>query len=138
MGDKMIGKKVAAEQAIEDFLRDNLTIGIGSGSTIVFLVEKLAELVKKLNYAVKCVPSSFQSKQLIIQYGLPLADIEQHPLLDICFDGADEIDLAGNMIKGGGGCHTREKLLILSARKCVIVVDESKKSNILGEKVDVC
>ena len=74
-----LGKKAAATEAVEKFISHNQNVGIGSGSTIVFAVQKLAERVKTENLFVRCVPTSFQAKQLILEYGLNLSDIEQTP-----------------------------------------------------------
>lgn len=131
----MLSKKIAAERAVLCNLQNNMVVGIGSGSTMVFVVEKIKEIVLNNKWTIKCVPSSFQAKELINTSGLDLYDITQFDKLDLCFDGADEFDKRGNLIKGGGGAHFREKLVCSLSKKVVIVVDESKKSNYLGEKV---
>lgn len=97
-------KKIAAEKAIDEHVSDNIKIGIGSGSTIVYAVSRLAERVKAENLNVVCVPTSFQAKQLIQDNGLTLGDLETTPQLDVAIDGADECDSQLNCIKGGGGC----------------------------------
>jgi DeoR/GlpR family transcriptional regulator of sugar metabolism len=79
MSDLAAGKKAAAVKAVNDWVKDKQKIGIGSGSTIVFAVERLAERVKAENLNVVCVPTSFQARQLIIQHGLQLSDLENHP-----------------------------------------------------------
>ena len=82
-----------------------------------------------------CVPTSFQSKQLIISEGLTLGDLERHPHIDIAIDGADEIDVKSlDCIKGGGGCQTLEKLVAYNANMLLIVADHTKESRILGSK----
>jgi len=73
------GKNAAAIEAVNKFVMDNQKIGIGSGSTIVFAVKRLAERVAAENLQVRCVPTSFQAKQLILENSLPLSDIEQTP-----------------------------------------------------------
>lgn len=77
-------------------------VGIGSGSTIVYAVERLAEKVKTENLKVTCIPTSFQARQLIIDNDLVLSDLDRHPVLDIVIDGADEFDSDLTLIKGGG------------------------------------
>lgn len=97
-------KKSAAEKAINEHVNDKLIVGIGSGSTIVYAVNRLAERVKSENLNVVCVPTSFQAKQLILNNGLKLGELSTYPELDVAIDGADECDLNLNCIKGGGGC----------------------------------
>lgn len=97
-------KKIAAEKAINEHVKDKLIVGIGSGSTIVYAVNRLAERVKSENINVVCIPTSFQAKQLILNNGLKLGELETYPELDVAIDGADECDVNLNCIKGGGGC----------------------------------
>lgn len=97
-------KKVAAERAVNEHIKDNQVIGVGSGSTIVYAVHQLAERVKKESLNVICIPTSFQAKQLILENNLVLGELENNPKLDVAIDGADECDTALNCIKGGGGC----------------------------------
>jgi len=128
------GKNAAAIEAVNKFVTTNQNIGIGSGSTIVFAVKRLAERVAAENLKVKCVPTSFQAKQLITENNLFLSDLEQSPKLDIAIDGADEVDVNGNCIKGGGGCLTQEKIVASCAKTFVIIADSTKNSLKLGEK----
>jgi ribose 5-phosphate isomerase A len=97
-------KKIAAERAIDNHVSDNLIVGIGSGSTIVYGIKRLAQRVKDENLNVTCIPTSFQAKQLILDYGLTLGELDRNPVLDVAIDGADECDVELNCIKGGGGC----------------------------------
>lgn len=107
-------KKIAAEKAINEHVKDKLVIGIGSGSTIVYAVNRLAERVKSEGLNVVCIPTSFQAKQMIINNGLKLGELETYPQLDVALDGADECDVNLNCIKGGGGCllQVRKELFI--------------------------
>ena len=82
---------------------------------------------------IVCVPTSFQSKQLIVENDLTLSDLERHPVLDVAIDGADEVDDQLNLIKGGGGCLTQEKIVASCAGKFYVVADFRKDSNRLGE-----
>ncbi|KAL3265824.1 hypothetical protein HHI36_010020 [Cryptolaemus montrouzieri] len=127
-------KKVASIKAVDAFLKSNSVIGIGSGSTIVYAVERIAELVKNHHWKIQCVPTSFQAKQLIHKYDLPLTDLEANPELDLCIDGADEVDDNLNLIKGGGGCLLQEKIVASCAKTLVIVADYTKNSTYLGEQ----
>jgi ribose 5-phosphate isomerase A len=97
-------KRIAAEKAVNEHVKNGLIVGIGSGSTIVYAVNRLAERVKIENLNVVCIPTSFQAKQLIVQNNLKLGELETYPELDVAIDGADECDKELNCIKGGGGC----------------------------------
>lgn len=97
-------KRIAAEKAVNEHVKDKLVIGIGSGSTIVYAVNRLVERVKAENLDIVCIPTSFQAKQLILNNGLKLGELETYPILDVAIDGADECDADLNCIKGGGGC----------------------------------
>ncbi|XP_034990568.2 ribose-5-phosphate isomerase isoform X1 [Zootoca vivipara] len=113
---------------------NNQVLGIGSGSTIVHAVQKLAERVKQENLNIVCIPSSFQARQLILQNGLTLSDLDRHPELNVAIDGADEVDLDLNLIKGGGGCLTQEKIVAGYAKSFIVIADYRKKSERLGEQ----
>ncbi|MFX1574369.1 MAG: ribose 5-phosphate isomerase A [Promethearchaeota archaeon] len=128
------GKRLAAERAVEENVKKNMIIGIGSGSTIVYAVQHIARINQKSSLNLKCIPSSFQSYQLIIENNLDLASLEQFPEIDLDIDGADEIDKDLNLIKGGGGCLVQEKILASNSKKLVIIADFRKKSEILGTK----
>lgn len=97
-------KKLAAYKAIDECVTNNMILGIGSGSTIVYAVERLKERIIKEKLVITCVPTSFQARQLIIQNGLHLGELEINPSLDCAIDGADEVDANMVLIKGGGGC----------------------------------
>lgn len=99
-----IAKKIAAERAIDNHVHDNLVVGIGSGSTIVYGVNRLAERVRNENLNIICIPTSFQAKHLILDNGLKLGELDKNPVIDVAIDGADECDVELNCIKGGGGC----------------------------------
>ncbi|XP_022086578.1 ribose-5-phosphate isomerase-like [Acanthaster planci] len=129
-------KKAAAYAAVNDHVMDNYRLGIGSGSTIVYAVERLAQRVREEQLSVQCVPTSFQARQLIINNGLVLSDLEKTPQLDVAIDGADEVDSGLNLIKGGGGCLTQEKIVAANAKCFVVIADYRKKSSHLGEHWD--
>ncbi|KAJ3324460.1 hypothetical protein HDV06_006871 [Boothiomyces sp. JEL0866] len=131
-----LAKQKASFQAIDQQINASTKIiGIGSGSTVVYAVQRLAERVKQESLDIKaCIPSSFQSQQLIVQHGLPLATLNQYPKIDVTFDGADEVDDALNSIKGGGACQLQEKLLIANSSKWFIVADYRKDSSVLGQQ----
>lgn len=114
------GKKLAAYQAVDEYITaDHKVVGIGSGSTVVYVVERILQKpeLKHIIY----VPTSFQSKLLILEGGLTLGSVEQYPEIDVTIDGADEVDEDLNAIKGGGACQFQEKLVAEAAKKFVIV-----------------
>ncbi|CAK9437866.1 uncharacterized protein LODBEIA_P22440 [Lodderomyces beijingensis] len=125
-------KKLAAYRAVDENLPPNAkVVGIGSGSTVVYVAERIGQLPNKDDFI--CISTGFQSKQLIIANGLRLGQIEQHPDIDIAFDGADEVDPQLNLIKGGGACLFQEKLVASASKKLIIVADFRKQSKHLGE-----
>lgn len=126
-------KRLAAHKAVDDhFPKDARVIGIGSGSTVIYAVERILEL--KDIQDVVFVPTGFQSKELINGGGLRLGEIDGFPEIDVAFDGADEVDSNLQCIKGGGACLFQEKLVASCAAKFVIVADYRKNSKLLGEK----
>ena len=128
-----LGKKNAAFRAVEENVKKNMILGIGSGSTVVYAVKRIAEINQNNNLNLKCIPTSFQSHQLIVENGLSLVSLDQYPEIDLDIDGADEIDKALNLIKGGGGCLVQEKIIASASKKLVIIADYTKKSEFLGE-----
>ncbi|XP_045406008.1 ribose-5-phosphate isomerase isoform X1 [Lemur catta] len=127
-------KKLAGRAAVENHVRNNQVLGIGSGSTIVHAVQRIAERVKQENLNLVCIPTSFQARQLILQYGLTLSDLDRHPEIDLAIDGADEVDADLNLIKGGGGCLTQEKIVAGYASRFIVIADFRKDSKNLGDQ----
>lgn len=127
-------KKVAAFKAVDEYVKNNHIVGVGSGSTVVYAVERLAERVNKEKLNLVCIPTSFQARQLIIKHKLILGELEIHPQLDVCIDGADEVDENLNLIKGGGGCLLQEKIVASCAKQLIIIADHTKNSTQLGDK----
>ena len=80
-------KEQAARTAVRNHVKDGDVIGIGSGSTIVYVVEMLRELRERYGLKVKCVPTSFQARQIILQNGLDLTSLEVNPVIDVAIDG---------------------------------------------------
>lgn len=128
------GKKTSAYMAIDENLNKDIKVmGIGSGSTIVYAVERLAERIKNENLDICCIPSSYQSKQLLVKYNIPVSDLETFTSIDLTIDGADEIDKDLTCIKGGGGCHLQEKLVAHCAKNFILIADSRKRSTKLGQ-----
>ncbi|XP_060597315.1 ribose-5-phosphate isomerase-like [Ruditapes philippinarum] len=126
------GKKAAAIEAVNNHISDNQVIGIGSGTTVVSAVERIAQRAKEENLKLICIPTSFQAKQLIVDHGLVLGTLEQYPKLDAAIDGADEVDANLVCIKGGGGCLTQEKIVANCAKSLIIIADSRKNVETLG------
>src|ERR671915_12218 len=112
-----------AQEAVK-VVKDVKVVGLGSGSTVGFIVREMAKLPNK--GSIEFVPTSLQIKLEAEKSSLRIADENSIPNMDIVFDGADQIDRKYNMIKGGGGALLREKILISAAKKVVIVADTSK------------
>lgn len=127
-------KRLAAYKAVDNHVSNGDVVGIGSGSTVVYAVDRLAERVSKENLQVICIPTSFQARQLIISNNLTLSDLEVHPEVDITIDGADEVDSNLSLIKGGGGCLLQEKIVASCSKKMVVIADYTKNSQKLGEQ----
>lgn len=128
-------KKQAAEKAIE-FVTDGQIVGLGTGSTSKFAIEGLARRVGEgLN--LKGVATSKATERMARELGIPITDLNEVPAIDVAIDGADEVDGNFDMIKGGGGALTREKLVALAAARRIYIVDESKLVQTLGAKWSV-
>lgn len=125
-------KRNAAEAAVAH-VKDGMVIGLGSGTTAAFAILALGERKKHENIQILGVPSSYQSFQLAVQAGIPVTTLEEHPVLNLNIDGADQIDPKLNLIKGMGAALTREKIVAASSHKNIIIADEKKKVKTLGE-----
>ncbi|KAF4513357.1 hypothetical protein G6O67_000635 [Ophiocordyceps sinensis] len=129
-------KRLAAFQAVDEHLSSSSKyVGIGSGSTVVYVVEAIVAKGPAFYGGMTFIPTGSQSKGLIRQAGLALCNLDERPLvsgrpvaLDVAFDGADEMDEDLNLIKGGGACLFQEKLVAVSATKFVAVADYRKQS----------
>jgi ribose 5-phosphate isomerase A len=124
-------KRRAAEAALE-LLPESGILGLGTGSTTRFFIEAVGALVRA-GRRFSGVPTSQQSRALATQCGIPLLDDAGPWSIDLCVDGADEVSAKLDLIKGGGGAHTREKIVNFASKTNVIIVDESKLSTHLGE-----
>ena len=119
-------KQIVADAAIKE-VEDGMIVGLGSGSTAALMINSLSEEIRsgKLKN-IRGVPTSFQSEVLALELNIPLIDLASVPQIDLAIDGADEVDPDFQLIKGGGACHVREKLVASKANKLLIVVDETK------------
>jgi ribose 5-phosphate isomerase A len=123
-------KQLAAQRAV-DFVSDGQTVGLGTGSTAAFAIQGLAARIQT-GLKIRGVATSLQTENLARRLGIPLLDFNDVSKLDITIDGADQIDPNFDMIKGGGGALTREKLVARISDVEVIVVDQSKQVVTLG------
>lgn len=121
-------KQAAAKQSLE-FITSGCILGVGTGSTVNYLIDALKEIKNKIEV---CVSSSRQSTTRLKALNLPVVDLTQVQSLDVYIDGADEVDSHKNLIKGGGGAHTLEKLLAVNAKNFVCIVDPLKCVEFLG------
>ena len=119
-------KQVVADAAIRE-VKSGMILGLGSGSTAALMIKSLANEIRlgKLQN-IRGVATSFQSEVLALELNIPLIDLASVSQIDLAIDGADEVDPGFQLIKGGGACHVREKLVASKADKLLIVVDETK------------
>jgi ribose 5-phosphate isomerase A len=127
----MNGKQVAAQHAAE-FIKDGMTVGLGTGSTSAFAIEAIGKRVQQ-GISIKAVASSIRSEDLARQQGITLIPFAQVESIDIYIDGADEVDSDLNLIKGGGGALLREKILAFNSKQFLVIVDDSKLVEHLGK-----
>ncbi|KIL35531.1 ribose 5-phosphate isomerase [Cohnella kolymensis] len=126
----MDAKQIAGEKAAE-YVKDEMVVGLGTGSTVYWTIVKLGQLVKN-GLKMKGVPTSTKTEELARSLGIPLIDINNAKKIDLAIDGADEVDAEFNLIKGGGGALLREKMIASLAERFLVVVDETKCVKTLG------
>jgi ribose 5-phosphate isomerase A len=131
MNDPNVAKRAAAHAAA-DLVQSGMRVGLGSGSTFVFVIERLAERVRTQGLQVTGVPSSLATAAAAAAAGIPLVELSEVDRLDLAIDGADEVDPKKNLITGGGGAHVRERIVAAAAKEMVVVVDERKLVAELG------
>jgi len=119
-------KQVVADAAIKE-VKSDMILGLGSGSTAALMIKSLADEMRSGKIQnIRGVATSFQSEVLALELDIPLIDLASVSQIDLAIDGADEVDPGFQLIKGGGACHVREKLVASKANKLLIVVDETK------------
>ncbi len=121
-------KQQAAERAL-DYIESGMIVGVGTGSTVNFFIQALAKIKGKIDGAVA---SSEASATLLKQQGIPVYDLNSVDNVPIYIDGADEANAHRQLIKGGGGALTREKILATAAEKFICIIDASKQVDVLG------
>lgn len=123
-------EKELAARAAAELVEDGMALGLGTGSTVAYLLSALAERARELT-RTRCVATSPQTAKVAREIGLSVRELDELTAgagggLDLAIDGADEIDEAGWLVKGGGGAHTREKIVATAARRFVVIVSADK------------
>ncbi len=126
--DKEPLKKMAALAAL-DYIEPGMTLGVGTGSTVHYFIEGLASLKGKIEGTVA---SSVETEKKLKQLGIPVYDLNTVSELPLYVDGADEVNAAKQLIKGGGGALTREKIIASAAKQFICIADQSKRVDLLG------
>lgn len=116
---------------------DGAVVGLGTGSTAVFMIEELGRRIREEGMGMIGIPTSYDSAVLARMHGVPVRTLDDVEHIDIAIDGADEVDPVKQLIKGRGAAHTREKIIDGMAAVFVVVVDESKLVDRLGTKFPV-
>ncbi len=124
-------KRIAAEAAAE-LIEDGMTVGLGTGSTVAFLLPALA--ARGLS-GIRCVATSVATEQQARELGIPVEEFSELERLDIAIDGTDQVTPDGWLIKGGGGAHLREKIVAAAAERFVVIADSSKPAEALSAPV---
>jgi len=121
-----------AARASLRFVRDGMTLGLGTGSTAAHVVRFLGEQVRA-GLKIRGIPTSVHTGELAVSLGIPLTTLEECQQIDVDIDGADEFDPQLHLIKGGGGALLREKIIASASRQVVIIADSSKQVAVLGK-----
>ena len=129
-------KRAAAEASLK-YVKDGMVLGLGTGSTARYVLEGLARRIADEGLLVSGVPTSLATAEAAKFLRIPLTSLEEHPVLDLAIDGADEVDPRLDLIKGLGGALFREKIVAAAAKKFIVVVDASKLVPRLGTKSPV-
>lgn len=127
-GDAVVAAKEAAGRYAARLVEPGMAVGLGTGSTVHWTVVDLAEQALD----IRCTATSHRTATLAASLGLTLVKPDDAGRLDLTVDGADEVDPQGNLTKGGGGAHSRERIVAEMADRFVVVVDESKLVDTLG------
>jgi ribose 5-phosphate isomerase A len=127
-------KRAAGESAVEA-VEDGMVVGLGTGSTAAHAIRTLGRKVDS-GLDIRGIPTSFQSRELAEQVGVPLADLDQVRQVHLAIDGADQFS-GPHLVKGGGGAHAREKIVDAAAERLLVVADPSKAATQLDHSVPV-
>lgn len=130
MSNDLYAMKLSAAKAALEYITEDQIIGVGTGSTVNIFIEQLATVKNKIAGAVA---SSESTASALKAHGIPVVDFNSVDVLPLYVDGADAYNTLKQLIKGGGGALTREKILAYASKKFVCIVDASKKPSVLGE-----
>lgn len=123
--------KRAAGYHAADMIEDGMVVGLGTGSTVYFMMERLSERLRG-GLTIAGIPTSFQTALWARAAKIPLTTLDDNPIIDIAVDGADEVDPRLRLIKGRGAAHLREKCVAAAAKNFVVIIDEQKMVKELG------
>lgn len=130
-------KKLVAKEALK-YIEDDMIVGLGTGSTTAYFIKMLGKMIMKEElFDVYGLPTSYQARILAIENGVPVVGLDEVDAIDIAVDGADEVDPHLNLIKGRGAALTMEKIIEYRAGTFLVLVDESKLVEYLGQKMPV-
>ncbi|MDN6542675.1 MAG: ribose-5-phosphate isomerase RpiA [Lentilactobacillus parabuchneri] len=124
-------KQLVGQEAVK-FIENNTIVGLGTGSTVKFMVDALGQRVKDEHLSIVGVPTSERTRKQANSLGIPTKGIDEVDHIDLTIDGADEVDQNFQGIKGGGGAHLWEKIVAINSHKNMWIVDESKMVDQLG------
>jgi ribose 5-phosphate isomerase A len=130
-GEALEKAKRAAGYRAADMVKEGMVVGLGTGSTVYFTIERLSERIRD-GLRISGIPTSFQTALRAKKAGIPLTTLDDNPVIDIAIDGADEVDSKLRLIKGRGAAHLREKCVASAAKHFIVVVDEQKVVKNLG------
>ncbi|MCJ7762872.1 ribose-5-phosphate isomerase RpiA, partial [Candidatus Bathyarchaeota archaeon] len=126
-------KRKAALEAVKH-VKDGFIVGLGSGSTAAYAIEALGERISRERLNVLGIPTSYQAFLLAVEQSIAVTTLEEHPTISLTIDGADQIDPQLNLIKGMGAALAREKIVASASKQNIIIADQTKKVQVLGEK----
>jgi len=120
-------KKATGYKSVDDHVTSGMVVGLGTGSTAYYAVERLGQKLASGELTdIVAIPTSIRTKEQAESLNIPLVSLDTHPVLDVAIDGADEVDGDLNLVKGRGGALLREKMVEVSAKKFVVIVDDTK------------
>jgi len=126
-------KKLVGYKAVDDYVRSGMVVGLGTGSTAYYAVERVGHLLANGTLTdIICIPTSEATRTQAMSLNIPLCTLNDRGHLDVTIDGADDVDPALNLVKGGGGALLREKMVEGCSEKFICIVDESKLSSRIG------
>ncbi|MCK4614637.1 MAG: ribose 5-phosphate isomerase A [Thermoplasmata archaeon] len=124
-------KRIAGTEAAS-YVRDGMVVGLGTGTTVYYTIRTLGQKIKEEDLNILGIPTSLDTRNHALSLGIPLTDLDKHPVIDLTIDGADEVDPALNLIKGLGGALLMEKIVASATKMEIIVVDPGKLVKCLG------